>query len=296
MQEVKPINQANKESDIPWPLNARWPLAIWNFFFLEEARYENKNAQSVEWNRGAYLTQSLGHCGACHTPRGIAFQEKGLDESDKRYLSGGVLDGWSATNLADDFNTGLKRWSESEIAIFLMYGSNQHSATFGTMTEVINNSTQHMTAADLMAMAKYLKSLPSTGDKGQSAYRYDSKATLTSLDNPTQNSGARLYGQYCIACHGADGKGVAPYLSPLAGNPAVLDPDPSSLINVILNGTPQRRTQGITAAYHMPKFRDNLNDEEVASLVSFMQQGWNHNLAITKSAQVSKVRKLDPIE
>lgn len=296
MKEVKPVNQSNKDSEIPWPLNARWPLAIWNFFFFDDGRYEPKPTQTAEWNRGAYLTQSLGHCGACHTPRGVAFQEKALDESDKRYLSGGVLEGWSATNLANDFNTGLKRWSESDIVVFLKYGSNQHSATFGSMTEVINNSTQYMAVEDLNAMAKYLKTLPSTGDKDQTPYRYDAKATLAKLDNLTQNQGARLYGQYCMACHGADGRGVAPYLSPLAGNPAVLDPDPSSLINVILNGTPQRRTQGITAAYHMPKFRDSLNDDEVASLVTFMQQGWNHNLSATDESKVAKIRKLDPIE
>ena len=111
MSEVKPIEQPNKESDIPWPLNMRWPLKIWNALFLEDERYQNNPNQSATWNRGAYLTQGLGHCGACHTPRGLAFQEKGLDETSKEYLSGAVIDGWSASNLADDYNTGLKRWS-----------------------------------------------------------------------------------------------------------------------------------------------------------------------------------------
>lgn len=292
MNEVKPVSQANKKSEIPWPLNMRWPLKIWKFFFLEEARYQEKPLQTAAWNRGAYLTQGLGHCGACHTPRGIAFQEKALDETSKDYLNGGELDGWSATNLANDFNTGLKRWSLSDIIVYLKTGANAHSASFGTMTEVINNSTQYYRTEDLSAMAEYLKTLPETGDKGQIQYTYDNESTKASFKNLTENNGAKIYDQYCSSCHGKDGKGVAPYLSPLAGNPAILDPNASSLINVTLNGSHRRRTQGVTAPYYMPKFRDSLNDKEVASVVNFMRESWNHNLGTIKESDVSKIRKL----
>ncbi len=293
MDEVKPVAQANKESEIPWPLNMRWPLKIWKFFFLEEARYEEKPEQSAVWNRGAYLTQSLAHCGACHTPRGLAFQEKALDESDSDYLNGGELDGWSATNLANDHNTGLKRWSANDIIVYLKYGANQHSASFGTMTEVINNSTQYYRNDDLAAMAAYLKTLPETGDKGQTQYVYNNEQTMAAFNDLVNNDEARLYDQYCSSCHGRDGKGVAPYLSPLAGNPALLDPNASSLINVTLNGSHHRRTQGITAPYYMPKFRDSLNDQETASVVNFMRKSWNHNLSSIHAGDVAKIRKLN---
>ena len=292
MNEVEPVTQANKKSEIPWPLNMRWPLKIWKFFFLEDARYQEKPQQTASWNRGAYLTQGLGHCGACHTPRGIAFQEKALDEKSKDYLNGGELDGWSATNLANDFNTGLKRWSLSDIIVYLKSGANAYSASFGTMTEVINNSTQYYRNEDLSAMAEYLKTLPETGDKGQTKYIYDYAETKTAFKNLTENKGAKIYDQYCASCHGRDGKGVAPYLSPLAGNPAVLDPNASSLINVTLNGSHHRRTQGVTAPYYMPKFRDSLNDKEVAAVVNFMRDSWNHKLGTIKESEVSKIREL----
>ncbi|MGA3249324.1 MAG: cytochrome c, partial [Paraburkholderia sp.] len=81
MKGVAPVQQANRPSDIPWPLNMRWPLALWNAVFLEKGVYQDKPGKDVAWNRGAYLIQGLGHCGSCHTPRGIAFQEKALDES-----------------------------------------------------------------------------------------------------------------------------------------------------------------------------------------------------------------------
>lgn len=294
MSGVKPVRQSNKASDIPPVLNARWPLAIWNMFFLKEGVYQPNKTKDANWNRGAYLTQGLGHCGACHTPRGIAFQEKGLTEASSSYLGGEALEGWSATNLRGDHNTGLGRWSEGDIAIYLKYGANQHSSAFGTMTTVINNSTEAMDIQDITSMSKYLKTLKAGNDKGQKPYKYNPDETLAQLKQPTKYAGARLYQLHCASCHGQSGTGVAPYLSPLAGNPAVLDPDQSSLINVILNGSPQLRTQGIAAPYNMPNFRDTLNDEQIAQLVTFMQGAWNHNLGETKPKQVAKIRKLAP--
>ncbi len=292
MNDVKPVRQTNKASDIPWPLNARWPLAIWNMVFLKEGVYKPNITKDASWNRGAYLTQGLGHCGACHTPRGIAFQEKGLTETSSHFLGGAALEGWSATNLRGDHNTGLGRWSEGDILAYLKYGANQHSSTFGTMTTVINNSTQAMEIQDLVGMSKYLKTLPANNDKSQKPYQYNTDATLVQFKQPTKYAGARLYQQYCSACHGQSGAGVAPYLSPLAGNPAVLDPDQSSLINVTLNGSPQLKTQGIAAPYNMPKFRVILNDEQIAQIVTFMQSAWNHNLGETTPKQVAKIRTL----
>ena len=76
MNEVEPVVLANPASEIPAVLNWRWPLAIWNVMFGKLDSYQIEDDQSEVWNRGAYLVQGLGHCGACHTPRGIAFQEK----------------------------------------------------------------------------------------------------------------------------------------------------------------------------------------------------------------------------
>jgi len=294
MHGVKPVRQSNKASEIPWPLNYRFPLAIWNSIFLDKQTYQADASKDASWNRGAYLVQGLGHCGACHTPRGLAFQEKGLTHASDRFLSGETLEGWSATNLRGDHNTGLGRWSEADILVYLKSGANQHSSAFGTMTTVINNSTEGMTTEDLSGIATYLKTIKGTNDKHQKPYQYDPNATLAQFKALTSYPGARLYQQYCVACHGQDGKGVAPYLSPLAGNPAVMDPDPSSLINVILNGSPQLKAQGVAAPFNMPKFRHMLNDTEVAQLVSFMQTAWNHPLEATSAQDVAKIRKLSP--
>jgi mono/diheme cytochrome c family protein len=54
----------------------RWPLKIWNALFLAKGSYQDKAGKDAAWNRGAYLVQGLGHCGACHTPRGLAFRRR----------------------------------------------------------------------------------------------------------------------------------------------------------------------------------------------------------------------------
>ena len=65
--------------------------------------------------RGAYLVQGLGHCGACHTARGVGMQEKALTELDSSAcLAGGAaIDGWVAPSLRNEHGGGLARWSEA---------------------------------------------------------------------------------------------------------------------------------------------------------------------------------------
>lgn len=291
MKGVAPVRQANRDSEIPFPLNMRWPLALWNMVFLDQAVYQDKGGQALDWNRGAYLVQGLGHCGACHTPRGVAFQEKALDERGGAWLNGTVVDGWFASNLTGDGNEGLGRWSAPELAGFLKTGANAHATAFGGMTDVINNSTHMLADADLKAIAVYLKSLPAAGGRGAPAYAYDGKASVALLARPAGDAGAKVYAANCMHCHGPGGQAFAPLLAPLAGNPNVLAKDAVSLINVTLNGTRDLVLYGVPAAYPMPAFAAVLSDQQVADVVSFIRAGWNNGAPAVTAAEVAKVRK-----
>jgi alcohol dehydrogenase (quinone), cytochrome c subunit len=291
MKGVAPVSQANRPSDIPFPLNMRWPLKFWNMVFLDKGVYRDKDGKDVAWNRGAYLIQGLGHCGSCHTPRGIAFQEKALDESGSAWLTGGVLDGWFASNLTGEQNVGLGRWSDADLTAFLKTGANAHATAFGSMTDVINHSTQAMNDQDLAAMSAYLKSLPAAGGTNAPAYAYDPKATAALLAHPANDAGAKVYTAYCMHCHGVDGRAFAPLLAPLAGNPNLLEKDASSLINVTLNGTQDLVIQGIPAAYPMPKYAAVLNDQQIADVLSFIRAGWNNGAPAVAAGDVAKLRK-----
>jgi mono/diheme cytochrome c family protein len=277
MESVPPASRPNSPTEIRWPLNMRWPLRIWDKVFTDKIGYTPDPAHDEAWNRGAYLVQGLGHCGSCHTPRGIFFQEKALDEQRTAYLSGGNLDNWFASSLRADPDFGLANWSEANIAMFLKTGHNADATAFGTMIDAINNSTQYLTDTDLTAIATYLKSLPA------------SQASNKEVAGAPPNG--KAYVQQCAACHLADGKGHAPYIAPLAANPAVMDPDPSSLINITLNGSARVVVDGMPDAYRMPQFRVLLKDEEIAEILSFIRTSWGNKAAPVTVDQVAKIRK-----
>ena len=71
MKGVAPVNQANRESDIPFPLNMRWPLKIWNTVFLDKGVYQDKSGKDVAWNRGAYSSR-VSAIAARATPRAVS--------------------------------------------------------------------------------------------------------------------------------------------------------------------------------------------------------------------------------
>lgn len=286
---VKPVKAANKPSEIPPVLNWRWPLMFWNILFVDLDVYKPKADKDAAWNRGAYLVQGAGHCGACHTPRSIFFNEKGYDETDPDFLAGAMLDHWTAVNLRQDVNSGLGRWSHADIVTSLKTGQTPFGTAFGTMIEVINNSTQFLSDEDVAAMATYLKSLsPVKQENTPWTYVADTGERLKKHD--LSAVGSKEFIQRCEACHVDDGKGQAQFLPPLAGNPALLDKDPSSAINVVLNGSMRLVVNGMPDGYRMPPFRALMNDQQVADVVTFVRNGWGNKAPAVTAMQVKEVR------
>jgi len=290
MQSVPAVKQENKQNELPWYLSPRWPLAVWNLMFAPARGFAARPDHDALWNRGAYLIEGLGHCGACHTPRGWSFAEKGLDASSSAYLQGAELDAWSAPNLRGDLRTGLGAWSQDDIAAFLKSGHNDKGVAFGSMLDVLNNSTPYLSDQDVRAMAAFLKSLPATAQ--ETAVVYDDAATKELESGKPQQAGAAVYLGSCSACHGVDGNGQPPFMPPLAGNPAVLDTDPSSLINLVLNGADPLVVKGVPDAYRMPQFRIQLNDEKIAQVLSFVRGAWGNGAA---AVATERVRQLRPV-
>jgi alcohol dehydrogenase (quinone), cytochrome c subunit len=289
-KRVEPVQHANRESGIPWPMNMRWPLAIWNAVFTEGGTYRNKPAQDEVWNRGAYLVQAAGHCGSCHTPRSVTMNEKALDDASPLYLSGALLDGWYAPSLRQDHNTGLGRWSEDDIFQFLKNGRNQHAVVFGSMSEAYNNSLSFMNDADLRAIARYLKSLPGDQGRGGAAWQYVAMPAMSSPSARTQTPGAQTFAAKCGFCHGPDGKGSNQWIPPLAGAASSLSPENASQINVTLNGSARVVTRGMPDSYRMPAFREQLSDKDIADVLSYVRSTWGNNGGAVSAEQVKALR------
>jgi mono/diheme cytochrome c family protein len=290
--KVQPVDYKPPETKLPFPFNLRWSLSVWNAFFAENERFHLDPGRDEQWNRGAYLVRSLGHCGACHTPRGFAFQERAYTESSPLFLRGALIDNWYAANLTGDKASGLGRWSEPEIAAFLKTGHSGNVAAFGSMNAVVENSTQYLIQEDLNAIAHYLKALPAYGEKpSYQPDRPDVAAKLSALiTGETELPGAGIYNSYCAKCHQATGVGEPGKSPGLAGNSIVLSENPASLIRLLLEGGKTAQTAEIGKPHEMPGFAKKLSDRQIAEVLSFIRHSWGNAASPVTTRQVTSLK------
>ncbi|MCI8209748.1 alcohol dehydrogenase [Pseudomonas sp. S25] len=292
MKGVEPVKQANQANDIPWPLSIRWPLAYWRTLFspTPESTVKPVAGTDPQLVRGAYLVQGLGHCGSCHTPRALTMQEKGLDEKSADYLTGALLNDWAVPSIR-----GVAHWSQDEIVDYLGSGRNAKASVAGEMTDVVANSTSHMTDEDLHAMAAYLKSLSSdAGKNGDTVYQHNAERSAATASKLTAAKdltlGERLYLDNCGACHFVKGEGAARIFPRLDGASIINAENPTALIHVILAGAQTPSTARGPSILPMPGFAQRMNDAEVAELATFLRQGWSNKAPAVSAKLVEEVR------
>ena len=277
LNTVRPVRNAVVSNKLPFPLDIREGMAAWNALYFTSGEFKPDSTKTAEWNRGAYLVEGLGHCGACHTPKSA------LGGDDRAHtFQGYALQGWFAPNITNDNERGLGGWSVADIVAYLKNGHNSTSASTGIMAEEITLSSSHMTDADLTAIATYLKALP-----GQTA----SLPAGISASDPKMVAGEAIYADECSACHGLDGKGV-PYLFPsLAGSPNVRSADPASLIRVVIEGARSVATAGEPTGPGMPSFAWKLSDDQAAAVLTYIRNSWGASAPIVEASQIAQARK-----
>ena len=143
-----------RDHDVPFPFNIRRNVGIWKLLFMDGRPFAPDAARSPDWNRGAYLVNSFGHCAECHSPRNLL----GGIVTAQRFAGGPNPDGegW----VPNVTQRSLGDWSAKDIADFLETGDMpEGDSASGAMRPVIKNLAQ-LSAEDRAAMAAYLKSLP----------------------------------------------------------------------------------------------------------------------------------------
>jgi len=289
---VEPVELTAPPNKLSFPFDQRWALRFWKMAFMPRPGYVDRPEQGAQWNRGAYLVQSLGHCGSCHTPRGAAYQERGYDERAKHFLTGGVNDLWFASNLTGDPGSGLGRVSADALASFLATGHGDGDVAFGTMAEEIEGSLQHLSDEDLRAVAGYLKSLPPQQGSGtyEPSAEFGSPRARGNYVADVESTGAATYRSFCAQCHQADGKGVAKTFPRLAGSPSVLNDDATSLIRLLIQGGQSPQTAKGPAPQFMPAFAGTLTDVQMAQVLTFLRQNWGNDARPVTTNDVSTIR------
>jgi nicotinate dehydrogenase subunit B len=258
-----PARAVTPQTALKFPFKMRPLLAGWNALFHQAETFQPNMTKSETWNRGAYLVEGLGHCGACHSPRNALGAER-----QSAYLAGGLAEGWEAPPLTSLSHAPIP-WSEDELFAYLRTGySRLHGVAAGPMAPVVKELAA-LPDQDIRAMAVYLASFSDSADD-----RLAQQALALQLETSTKtitasSSGARLYQGACAVCHEVGGAPLFGSRPSLALNSNLHSAMPDNLIQIILHGIAAPASSELG---YMPAFGDSLSDGQLAELVSYLRQ------------------------
>jgi mono/diheme cytochrome c family protein len=253
---LKPVHAEIPPNHLGFPFNQRWTLSLWNAANNRDHRFVPNPQKSDAWNRGAYLTEALGHCGQCHTPRNWM---QGLKEG--RAYAGARQAGWLAYNITSDRVHGIGAWSDADLKQYLATGTAPgHGAASGPMAEVVTNSTRYLTATDIAAMVTYLRDIPPQPDGPEAAIGLASAAAADPL-------GAKTFAAACAGCHLPDGSGRQSQWAALAGDHSAADPAGTNMVQVLAHGSDLRTNDRLV---FMHAFTQAFTDVELAAAAQYV--------------------------
>ena len=173
LQSVPPVHNPVKPHELPFPFNLRFLLLGWKLINFDQGETVYDAERSVAWNRGAYLVNHLGHCGACHTPKllmGAVFR------TDKFLAGSEAIPGpYFAPNITPHDVTGIGKWTIDDVVRALKRSITPDGVPIrGPMAEYVNSGSSYLSEDDLAAAAIYLFSLPpEKGPVGETEERLD---------------------------------------------------------------------------------------------------------------------------
>lgn len=279
LRTLPPVAQPNRPHGLRFPYDTQAALAVWRALFFRAEPFVPEPARSAEWNRGAYLVRGLGHCNACHASRNVFGATAGSLE-----LGGGLIpmQNWYAPSLASPHEAGTAGWPTADVVALLKTGVAPQSSVMGPMAEVVYRSTQHLSDADVRAMAVFLQQLPPPAPP-ETPRAEPAPPSVLAL-------GRQVYEQHCVACHGAQGQGVAGAYPRLAGNRAVRLAVPANLVRAVAHGGYLPSTAGNPRPYGMPPFRQSLSDDEIAAVLTFVRASWGNDSPPVSARDVLRYR------
>jgi len=276
LSTLTPFRNEEPPPALRFPLNFRVVMRVWNYFFFKPGILEPDQQKDIDWNRGRYLVEGAGHCGACHTPKNMF----GADRRSRAFAGGRVGD-WFAPRLDGAARSGLKSWSVDDIVEYLQSGRNARSHADGLMAEVVVNSTSKISDGDARAIAVYLKSLPAGPPEPQ--------VILPPEDR--MKSGEALYEHACVACHEKDGSSAPRIYPPLPGNALLQSADPTSTLRIILDGAQTVTTPRAPNKGSMPAYAKQWTDQQIADVTNYIRNSWGNAAPLVTADQVAQARK-----
>lgn len=274
----EPVRAETPPNALLFPFNVRSAIGVWKRLYFEPGRFRPDPAHSAEWNRGAYLAEGLGHCGACHTPRNLVGAEK-----KRQDFAGGEVQGWHAPALNADSPAPVP-WTTSQLHKYLRTGlDDQHAIAAGPMDPVVRNLAA-VPERDVQAIAAYVAArigapTPQRRKGGEEALAHarrdiaaypfvDRGSRHVAGDDRAFREGAAVYAGTCAECHDRGRLATSGAALHLALGSAVTIPTSANLIRITLEGIIPPDSD---PARWMPGFAGALTDEQVKDLVYYMR-------------------------
>jgi mono/diheme cytochrome c family protein len=270
------------------PYNQRALMKVWSTLYNPEKRFEPVADRSPSWNRGAYLSEALGHCGDCHTPR-TALQAL----NNRRKFAGGMAEGWRAYNLSSDKESGIGTWSQEDLERYLKTGHTMNrGSAFGPMAQAVHLSFQKLTASDVSAIVEYVRSVPAVSTTDLPAPKLEPASDhpgghAVAESNPR---GHDMYASMCAGCH--SWTGVNDYVphSTLTGTRAVNDPTATNVALAVLRGASTLPPSGDIAV--MPAFGPAWSDHDIAAVSNYVIARFGAEPSSITPEEVGKLRAM----
>jgi mono/diheme cytochrome c family protein len=263
----RPVSAKPPSNELPFPLNIRALVAGWKLLFLDRGTVEPDPSKSPDWNRGAYLVEGLGHCGACHTPRNFL----GAEKRGQAY-AGGESEGWIAPALNADAPAAVP-WDVERLRAYLTHGYDDlHGVAAGPMAPVVQN-LRGVPADDVRAIATYVAAVAgastpeSQARASKATARARGEAGAAARASPAQ-AGVAVYAGACAQCHGEAGRAPTVRALNLALSSSLRNPRPDNLIRIVRDGI--HPIDG-GAGPLMPGFADALTDTQLVELVTYLR-------------------------
>ena len=271
LMSLEPVVREPPGNELAFPFNVRMLLAGWKLLFLDTEAYRPDDTKSEEWNRGAYLAQGVGHCGACHSPRNML----GAVIAAAAY-DGGEAEHWHAPALNENSQTPIP-WSQIQLVNYLFDGwDDEHGIAAGPMGPVVNH-LYDQSEDDIFALAAYFESIqrPQLSDEARQALlesagskdwgREFGYAPAELPSDPGTLRGMEVFRDQCANCHRRGGR-QAPVSLALTGT--VNAPDPRNVIHIVFDGIKPPRG---ALQRSMPGFGASIPDSEIVDLLGFLR-------------------------
>ncbi len=122
------------------------------------------------------------------------------------------------------------------------------------------------------------------------AYRERAGKARQSVRNISAAELQAIYRDQCSACHALDGKGVPQLFPSLIDSSLVRSSDPATLIRVVLRGARSVATAAEPTAPGMPSLGWQLDDAQVAAVLTYIRNAGDAAAAPVSTDDVSRAR------